>query len=344
MKKDIYVIKNSINDKVYVGQSVDAARRWWQHTSDARHNKGCFIDKEMGRLGYENFHYEILEHDVENYDERERYWVEKLNSRVPNGYNVFRGGATDAGIDHISANFKTEDDIDTVRLLLKETDLTMTEIAKNLKVSVSCIVDINNGRSYHKEGVEYPVRPLRTMSDDTFKRIVYSLKYEHDKSMRVISREYDVDLSVINEINSGTLHRKDWLQYPLRKGHVFNPLIHHYLEIIDLLKNTDMQQKDIAKMFNIGCASVSNINLGRIYRQDGQKYPIRESYQYNRRKSFSPDEVREIEKLLKDGDLSLRDIAKRFEAGYSTIFDINNGQKKAYFNPNIEYPIRKLKS
>lgn len=28
MKKDIYIIKNTINDKVYIGQSIDANKRF----------------------------------------------------------------------------------------------------------------------------------------------------------------------------------------------------------------------------------------------------------------------------------------------------------------------------
>ena len=33
MKKDIYIIKNDINDKVYIGKTVDVHQRWAQYHS-----------------------------------------------------------------------------------------------------------------------------------------------------------------------------------------------------------------------------------------------------------------------------------------------------------------------
>ena len=45
MIKDIYIIKNRINSKVYIGQSVNAKQRWAAHLSNARFGyTWCAID------------------------------------------------------------------------------------------------------------------------------------------------------------------------------------------------------------------------------------------------------------------------------------------------------------
>ena len=63
MKKcGIYIIKNKINDKVYIGQSVDIICRWYAHKNSANGNKQdsyTKIHKAMHELGTENFYIEI---------------------------------------------------------------------------------------------------------------------------------------------------------------------------------------------------------------------------------------------------------------------------------------------
>jgi Trp operon repressor len=345
MKKDIYIIKNKINDKVYIGQAVNTQNRWWHHLSDARKNKKySLIDRAINKYGKENFYYEILEEQIEDYNEKEQYWIKKYNSITPNGYNIAVGGqGVGNGIDSPTAAIKDQETLDSIVDTILNTDLSLAEIARIYNVGHSTILEINNGTAYYNDNLKYPLKECR-LSDEKFKQLIYSLKYEHDKTLQDLSKEYKLDISCINDINQGKSYKKDWLKYPLREGKTSNPLYEHHLEIIELLKNTEMEQKDIAKKFNVGCGSISNINLGRSYRQPDIEYPIRKNYQYNKiRKSFSPSEICEIEELLKT-DMSIKKIAKQFETCFSIIADINNGQVKKYRKENIEYPIRKIRS
>lgn len=97
----IYIIKNKINDKVYVGQSVDIRIRWYAHKQSAK-NRGAqdadtHIHEAMRSYGIENFYLEILELcDYSKLSEREIYWIEKYNS-YENGYNMTRGGESNKG-------------------------------------------------------------------------------------------------------------------------------------------------------------------------------------------------------------------------------------------------------
>ena len=81
MKKDIYIITNDINNKIYVGQSVNTKERFSKHISDAIHNRdNMLIHKAIRKYGKEHFTCAILEHQIENYDQREQYWIQRLNT------------------------------------------------------------------------------------------------------------------------------------------------------------------------------------------------------------------------------------------------------------------------
>lgn len=62
VKKSIYVIKNKINNKVYVGQAIDPQHRFIAHLSRAKTNAdNSPIHDAIEALGKENFYYKILQ-------------------------------------------------------------------------------------------------------------------------------------------------------------------------------------------------------------------------------------------------------------------------------------------
>ena len=76
MIKDIYIIKNKFNAKVYIGQTVNPTQRWAQYKSAAQKKpEAQLITKAMNKYGFDNFWMEILESGIENYNEREKYWI-----------------------------------------------------------------------------------------------------------------------------------------------------------------------------------------------------------------------------------------------------------------------------
>lgn len=84
----IYKITNELNGKIYVGQTINFEQRMGQH----RRGKQC-IDNAIKKYGRENFSVEVIEEcSVEQLNEREIFWIAKLNSKVPNGYNLTDGG------------------------------------------------------------------------------------------------------------------------------------------------------------------------------------------------------------------------------------------------------------
>lgn len=104
----IYKITNKINEKSYIGQSVDIYRRWKQHKKIGRglsevkyqRNKNDPLYRAINKYGVDNFVFEIVEEcKDELLDEREMYWIDYFNTTTfhGNGYNQTLGGDSSNG-------------------------------------------------------------------------------------------------------------------------------------------------------------------------------------------------------------------------------------------------------
>lgn len=86
----IYKITNKINQKCYIGQSVDIYNRWKKEISNSAEKYS--IQYALQKYGIENFTFEILETCFpEQLNDREQYWINHYNS-YNNGYNETLGG------------------------------------------------------------------------------------------------------------------------------------------------------------------------------------------------------------------------------------------------------------
>lgn len=341
MIKDIYIIKNRINNKVYIGQTVNPEQRWAQYKSATKKKpEAQLITKAMNKYGFQNFWMEILEKNVSNYDEREQYWIKQFDCIAPNGYNLAEGGQSSGhGIYSCSAKIKSEEDLMQLVEEIIVSEKSLKQLAQEYEISYGIINEINQGHSYYNPDLKYPLRESNKYSEEKIKQITYALKYELDKSLKKISEEYNCDSSFLNDINQGRAYFREYLTYPIRKGKMKKQEEYLPLLIFDL-QNTQIPQKDLAKKYNISSQTVSNVNVGRAGKQKDIIYPIR-SDKENGRVCFSPSEVDIIYKELKENKKSIRQIAEDFGVSPTSIQNINNGKTKKYWRENIIYPIRK---
>lgn len=90
----IYKITNTINGKVYIGQSRDIQTRKSQHKYDMRnggHNEHLY--RAMRKYGFDNFEFEVLEEcEIHRLNDLEKKYIEQYNSMSPDGYNIELGG------------------------------------------------------------------------------------------------------------------------------------------------------------------------------------------------------------------------------------------------------------
>lgn len=101
MKGYIYTITNTVNHKVYVGQSIDYKKRWKQHINCAKSNSGRShkLYRAMNKYGVEMFDFLVIAevyaftvYDLKTrLNELERYYIDYYNS-IDYGYNLTKGG------------------------------------------------------------------------------------------------------------------------------------------------------------------------------------------------------------------------------------------------------------
>lgn len=106
----VYKITNAINGKIYVGQTRQPLyKRWWRHCNNG---KCPAITSAIKKYGVENFTIEVIDTatSLEELNEKERQWIEKLNTLAPNGYNLRTGGdsyeVTEIARKHLSESHK----------------------------------------------------------------------------------------------------------------------------------------------------------------------------------------------------------------------------------------------
>lgn len=116
----IYCIKNLINNKSYVGQSIDINSRWTREKNMLCKDEPAWnlhLQNAWKKYGKENFDFYILEEcSADDLDEREIFWIASLDS-FNNGYNNTIGGGGTKGFVAWNKNLKLSSDY---RLKLSE--------------------------------------------------------------------------------------------------------------------------------------------------------------------------------------------------------------------------------
>lgn len=104
MKKisGIYIIKNNINDKVYIGSAVNCHQRFIQHKSDF--NKQCHnqrFQNFVNKYGIDTLIFEIIEivENKEHLIDREQYWIDYYKSwKSTKGFNICKIAGSTLGL------------------------------------------------------------------------------------------------------------------------------------------------------------------------------------------------------------------------------------------------------
>lgn len=94
----VYSITNLINNKKYIGQSVDIYTRWCNHKSALKHNRhdNEHLQNAWNTYGAQNFIFEVLEIcSVDEIDDAESRYIELFDTmNAERGYNHETGGHT----------------------------------------------------------------------------------------------------------------------------------------------------------------------------------------------------------------------------------------------------------
>ena len=284
IKKDIYIIQNNINGKIYVGQSQNAELRFKQHCKPCNMDNSI-IGRAIKKYGKNNFSLRIIEKQIENYNERERYWIKQYNSLVPFGYNIAAGGENPPVLygEDSPACFLSDGALQDLKKDLLNTNISYGKLATKYNISKKQVIRINYGLSRASIDVRYPIRKEPCLNGKLtsadVELIINMLKYTYLFNGE-IARMFGVEVHAISDINSGKTHRTDGIIYPIRKWKSCGVVLFTYdqvTEIIDLLRNTNMSLNQIAKKYNVYVQPIQEINNGisKKYRREEIIYPIR---------------------------------------------------------------------
>lgn len=166
----IYKIKNLINNKIYIGQSVDITRRWAEHRRSGQPKKYSLSSKRdinspihlaMQKYGIENFEFSVVkECEVEALNELERYYISFYHSTDKRyGYNISLGGQDRVGAKgelHSQAKLNQKQ-VDTICQRLIAGESVKAIHADYNFVNKSIISMINQGHIWKNPSYTYPL-------------------------------------------------------------------------------------------------------------------------------------------------------------------------------------------
>lgn len=161
----IYMIKNIVNGKIYIGQAVDIERRWKKHRSGLRGNDhdNKHLQNAWNKYGQENFEFTVIcECDESQLNMMEIDYIAKLKTYDRDfGYNKTYGG--DSGRPTEETKRKTSESLKG-RTLSEEHKKNISEAHK--------------GKSFSEEHKKKMSESLkgRTHTEETKKKLSESLK------------------------------------------------------------------------------------------------------------------------------------------------------------------------
>lgn len=92
----IYKIANTVNHKVYIGQTIQSnpKMRWYSHLADARRGKKSYLLDSIRKYGQDSFTWEIIDSatSIEELNSKEDYWLNYYRNQGVTVYNNREAG------------------------------------------------------------------------------------------------------------------------------------------------------------------------------------------------------------------------------------------------------------
>ncbi len=200
----VYIITNIITNKRYIGQTTRSVEdrfneHYWPRNKKASYNKPLYSD--MRKYGLEAFDYDILENSPVDSNASEKFWIEKLNTLQPNGYNVSIGGDFNLDIDEDKI-IRLYNDYQSIESIFKETGYsrgTIRKVLKNHNISILSSITVNRNKN---------AKPLIginvvTKKKKKFKNQFDAAQYLIDNKLTMYKTINDVVSAIFRSINNG---------------------------------------------------------------------------------------------------------------------------------------------
>ena len=270
----IYIVRNDVNEKVYVGKTTVSFKARWQDHRKTTYNDDMsdrLLYEAMCNIGFEHFTFHILEIIDESkpnefFLAHEKKWIKHFNSIDPDfGYNMKKP----------SQNEQT----DYANALLIMLELAQgkkrADIAKNHDVSNALISAMKMGNRNHITELDYPIK---TPDDFLFEykyQVLFRLLNNTQLSYDEISEILDMPLNSIADFNRGVASACEIFSeynYPIRNSipnrssnkshtgdHRFKQKENLRLKDIQYIHESKEQDDFLAEKFNLSQNDIREI-------------------------------------------------------------------------------------
>ncbi|MGE6717702.1 GIY-YIG nuclease family protein [Peribacillus frigoritolerans] len=280
----IYMCTNQVNQKRYIGKTIQPLKnRMTQHKSKSLNLSltSHYFYNGIRKYGWDNFVWEIIDYAESEQDiiGKEKRHIKEKDTFYKNnkGYNMTLGGEGTIGFGIIN-----EDTAYEIKVLLRDTSLTMAKIGTMFGVSLFIVDSIYRGVSWSyvevegfspcmkrsKENREWD--NLR-LTDETVKEVKKLLR--DGIKVNVIAKKFDTSEILISQINMGRIWRHievDGFFYSdgRKYGHEHVNAILSEDDVIiikKLIMEGGISLTEIAAMYNVNKTTISRISKGKTY-------------------------------------------------------------------------------
>lgn len=226
-KSGIYLIKNNLNQKIYIGSSMNIYRRWLSHISALQRGNHCNVKLQNswnlhGSACFDFYVLYFLRRDTNESkkDFRKRLREEELQCLIEynpfkeKGYNLSRSTEgmrryLDRELLQHGKSIMSEEQFDFLIEKLLDPYNSLIDISKELNINYGTVKDIYEGNTYTGLTREYsfPKRKKHNFKEDKLKDIENLIKqgvsYREICNILNISMSYLKQLAEQNHIGAG---------------------------------------------------------------------------------------------------------------------------------------------
>jgi group I intron endonuclease len=298
----IYCATNLINNKLYIGQTVNPSNRWSHHKYSIKNKNKLFFTKSILKYGANNFKYEVIEQHIgkKDTDDAEEFWIYFFQSyKREFGYNLRIGGDVSCGWRH------TEETKKKISMVLKSRKPEDKQRTKELLKSIS------KGKHYS------PItqfKPGHKLSEHSIKKLSESLlgNIPWNKNTFGIMRPNKTSFKPGNISWSQGTKGKTKNQSKLNEKDV----LYIYKSFYSKLKN----KKELAEQYNISKTVISKITNGRTFKEITKHTS---KYTKNNSKLNKEDILKIID--LYNKSINIKEICKLYDIKERVIYRITSG-------------------
>lgn len=254
----------------YIGITIDPVKRKKSHERKEwdYKDKGKFA-QAIRRYGFNSFLYEEIDtaNSIVEAGEKEKQWIKFYDSQN-SGYNITEGG------DYNRVLIHEERTVEDIKFMLKHTELTQHQIAKNFNVSASYVNGIKQGKIRSMEKIERTDKSRKgctngqsKLDDQKIKEIQEALK--NGTSRRELQEKYNVSKSLIQQVATNNIWKHVESNYEYKPSEV-NGNAKLNAEIVSQIKKDFIEKvltmKQISDKFDISVPTLYQIKRGKTWK------------------------------------------------------------------------------